>query len=106
MLYFLSLLMGTGLQVSAAVRKMQEEVEARQRAEAEAARLAEEQRIRVCTLPCITAVLLGVMSTLSMACNCGIGLHVLHCTAPRVLQCVVAAILHSMHELHCTAYKV
>ena len=35
------------VQVSAAVRKMQEEVEARQRAEAEAARLAEEQRIRV-----------------------------------------------------------
>lgn len=41
------------MQVSAAVRKMQEEVEARQQAEAEAARLAEEQRIRVgpLTLP-------------------------------------------------------
>ena len=39
------------LQVSAAVRKMQEEVEARQRAEAEAARLAEEQRIWVCFGP-------------------------------------------------------
>lgn len=38
------------MQVSAAVRKMQEEVEARQRAEAEAARLAEEQRIWVCAL--------------------------------------------------------
>ncbi|KAL0036218.1 hypothetical protein WJX79_008552 [Trebouxia sp. C0005] len=35
-----------GKKVSAAVRKMQEEVEARQKAEAEAARLAEEQRIR------------------------------------------------------------
>ncbi len=35
------------MQVSAAVRKMQEEVEARQKAEAEATRLAEEQRIRV-----------------------------------------------------------
>ncbi len=35
------------MQVSAAVRKMQEEVEARQKAEAEAVRLAEEQRIRV-----------------------------------------------------------
>jgi len=35
------------MQVSAAVRKMQEEVEARQKAEAEAARLAEEQRIKV-----------------------------------------------------------
>lgn len=71
--------MGTGLQVSAAVRKMQEEVEARQRTEAEAARLAEEQRIRVRILPCrMTAVLLGVMSTLSMACKCGMGAHVLH----------------------------
>ena len=39
------------LQVSAAVRKIQEEVEARQKAEAEAARLAEETRIRVCTSP-------------------------------------------------------
>ena len=35
------------MQVSAAVRKMQEEVEARQKAEAEAVRLAEELRIRV-----------------------------------------------------------
>ncbi len=37
------------MQVSAAVRKMQEEVEARQKAEAEAVRLAEDQRIRVNT---------------------------------------------------------
>ena len=46
------------LQVSAAVRKMQEEVEARQKAEAEAARMAEEQRIRVsvwccCAIQCL-----------------------------------------------------
>lgn len=48
-----------GVQVSAAVRKMQEEVEARQRAEAEAARLAEEQRIRVGGLHCTIVVLLA-----------------------------------------------
>lgn len=41
------------LQVSAAVRKMQEEVAARQAAEAEAARLAEEQRIAVGAMGCI-----------------------------------------------------
>ena len=43
------------MQVSAAVRKMQEEVEARQKAEAEAARLAEEQRIRV-SVQCFCAI--------------------------------------------------
>lgn len=56
------------VQVSAAVRKMQEEVEARQRAEAEAARLAEEQRIRVCNfflhLHCRACVLLAFASNL------------------------------------------
>lgn len=59
--------MGEAVQVSAAVRKMQEEVEARQRAEAEAARLAEEQRIRVCALMhCSRAfVLLALASTLN-----------------------------------------
>ena len=55
---------------------MQEEVEARQRAEAEAARLAEEQRIRVClhsshaqACPCVL--------TRCCVCTCTIGPHAL-----------------------------
>ena len=54
------------MQVSAAVRKMQEEVEARQLAEAEAARLAEEQRIQVCTLLWMAVVLLVLVSSFSL----------------------------------------
>lgn len=72
------------MQVSAAVRKMQEEVEARQRAEAAAARLAEEQRIRVGGLHCMIVVLLAFFVRSEH------GLYVC-CIAYRVLQCTACA---------------
>lgn len=55
------------MQVSAAVRKMQEEVEARQKAEAEAARLAEEQRIRVSSSLMLVAIRAPMLRCVSSA---------------------------------------